>query len=869
VFRFFKKTPRLSLLELCGKGYCAVVGESYYQDALRATTRISYIGPGGRHAFAATLVREPDNPYDANAIAVHSSEGKLGHLSREDAVAYGAVFEELGRRGYVGASCNAYLTGGELGKPTIGVVLRLATPRDCLAELRRDASTAADGDEEELAEASAVTSLEFLLGEEHRFLTAPLREAHTRRLVHAAVSADECWHPAGQEALVAGRRITGFVYVGQGFPPADDQSYWLDTEPSLIDPTLPVGQTATPSEPQYVWPLAYERLTPNQRAAYLDWLANGRLEPAIGGVYRELFVAGLERRALADARRSPDAAREVGAIVEELRRLIGRYGDDGRSYRLRSLLDILRVRSLEERGADIEPPRQRQGWEDPLELRVGLGAYARSGVPLPAEWALAWARCSSQSWLRTPGQRCPEEFESLFVLRYRERHANGLKLKALKRRLVVEHHPINPGLRGPVRHVSGLPDVVAAGHVVNPLRKLAQECTDELDAYSRYIGRHSDEKHDLRALSLLPRELLKQSSSARLDELRELIAPLTDHERVNATAGDLIALLGDGASKIGKREAVALARVLSALGAGIEPDVRFGGDAAASDEPVVLFRLPAGAAEAPTPEYTAAAALLDLAAAVAGADGSVSPEEERVLATHLASVPHLDEHERVRLAAHLDWLLVKPRSLRRVKARIAQLRDIQRETVVGVLLAIAGADGVISSDEVEVLRKLFTALGLEEALLYKELHALTTAHSGPVTVRPAQPGDPEYALPTAPEQRGVLLDHDLIQAKLAETLVVSALLAEIFAEDEPAPPPTQAPTPLGLDETHFEFLRRLGARTEWSKDEIQSLAAELRLLADGALELVNEAAFESVGAPLWQGEDPIYVDAEVFEQLLA
>lgn len=142
MFSLFKRKPRaekstvqLSVIELCEDGYCAVVGESFYQDALRATSRASSVGPEGRPEFTAVLVREPDNPYDKNAIAVYSTEGKIGHLSREAALTYADLFSEVTRRGYHGGACAAYLTGGEPDKPSFGIVLRLADPDTCAADL--------------------------------------------------------------------------------------------------------------------------------------------------------------------------------------------------------------------------------------------------------------------------------------------------------------------------------------------------------------------------------------------------------------------------------------------------------------------------------------------------------------------------------------------------------------------------------------------------------------------------------------------------------------------------------------------------------------------------------------------------------------
>jgi hypothetical protein len=139
VFNLFKRQPKkvqLSLIELSREGYCAVVGESHYQDALRATRKACAIGSDGRPTFTAVLVPERNNPYDSNAVGIHSPVGKLGYLSRENAAEYREVFDEVIRLGYDGGACDAHLTGGEPGKPSFGVVLLLAAPSTCFAELR-------------------------------------------------------------------------------------------------------------------------------------------------------------------------------------------------------------------------------------------------------------------------------------------------------------------------------------------------------------------------------------------------------------------------------------------------------------------------------------------------------------------------------------------------------------------------------------------------------------------------------------------------------------------------------------------------------------------------------------------------------------
>ena len=688
---------------------------------------------------------------------------------------------------------------------------------------------------------------------------------------HASASPHYCWRPAGVAVEVAGRTLRGFVYVGQHLGPVDSHT-WIDIEPALIDPTLPVAATGAQSPPRHVWPIAYEKLTPSERAGYLDWLAGGRTDERVESFYLELFLAGLERRTLIDAKQSTDTRAEGAAIEAEIERLIGHYPEQhGIISRAISLLELLRMPMLERQAATLAPPTcASRTWEPPLELRLGLGALAKTGQPLPTEWALSWLQCSPEAYLRTPASRCPDEFARLFRTRYVERYKQGLKLRPLKQPIVVRHYQFNAGLpRENLHRESALPDVVSADYLVNALRGLGGTCSDELAAYSRYLGRHPQARTDLRALALLPRELLDDHAFPVLADLGRLTDSLVDDRCVKVPAADLIHLLPAVDGKVPKKDAVAVARLLALLDVGMEPDVRFGGPPPAVGHAVVLFRLEPHAPDAPSSAYVAATVLLDMATAVAWADGSVSKDGERALVTQASRAPGIEKHERARLAAHLDWLLTEPSTLRGIKDRCARLSETQRNQAAGALVAIAGADGRISPKEVRVLAGIFDALRLEESSLYEQLHAIAAAPaSGPVTVRSAEPVDPEYALPLSAPTRELCLDRDLIDAKLAETAGVTMLLANIFTEAAPSPSPQRLTSQGSLDPVHMRFVRALGERPQWSRDDIDAVASELNLMPDGALDAINDAAFELANAPLWHGEDPLEIDAEVLEELL-
>jgi hypothetical protein len=93
-------------------GYLGAVGESQYQPALQRAAR------SGRICWA-TLLPEPDNPFDANAVAVQVGGETVGYLSRTDARRYQRRLRVL----IAPIQVPAKLIGGTRGKPHFGVLL--------------------------------------------------------------------------------------------------------------------------------------------------------------------------------------------------------------------------------------------------------------------------------------------------------------------------------------------------------------------------------------------------------------------------------------------------------------------------------------------------------------------------------------------------------------------------------------------------------------------------------------------------------------------------------------------------------------------------------------------------------------------------
>jgi uncharacterized tellurite resistance protein B-like protein len=674
--------------------------------------------------------------------------------------------------------------------------------------------------------------------------------------------------------VVGGRRIEGgLVYVGANLG-AVATDYLI--EPALIDPALEVASAAGPAPaPPHYWP-SYEGLSAEDRGAYLDWLAGPRGCVEVDQSHLFLYFYGLERRLLADPDADPAAHGEREALRGEVERLRAEAGaaDAQGTLALHAarLLAFLEAQDLLRGGGASGPPREQVGWETPPTLRVMLGELAAAGLALPGELAVSWILSSPEAYLRTPAKRCPEEFARLFERRYRERFDAGLPLPGGPP-LSLDYRPANRGLEQ-ASEQTDLPDVSGSSGLVEPLRTLGRECSEELDPYSRWLGRNPDGGGGIKALALLPAVLLEDAEEAELKTLRARLAQATRAPEPWALdPGELIELFSPGAEKLPKKEAVMVMQLLEKLGYGLEPDQRFGGPALRRGEEAVLFELGAADPRTPSPAYATASLMLALLAAVAAADGVISPEAQ------IGGVAELYDGERERLRAQARWLTRSQPRLSGLAKKLAGLESGRREGIALGLVTLAAADGDIAPAEVKVLQRIFGLLGLDPAEVYPALHAAGSggAADGPVVVREGDPGPggepiPPEPGPAAEPRRG--LDRAAIDAKIEETAVVSTLLAGIFVEEGEGevPPPAEGaagePRRDRLGGALLAFATALSARPSWSRQEVEALAAEHGLMVDGALESINEAAFEACDGPFSEGEDPIEVDTETAKEIV-
>lgn len=676
------------------------------------------------------------------------------------------------------------------------------------------------------------------------------------------------WVPAGQSVNVSGVTIPGgMVYVGTSL-----STPLGDNDPCLIDPSKSVSRQGDYTERQMgYWP-SYSEVSSGARRAYLNWLAGGRKDAEADIGYVFLFFYGLERRAIIDASKDEAAQADWPLIAAELRRLLGIYGEKSHSFRryASELLDWVSLASHPSKLYEQPVPALTKTFELPLYIRLALGQAAVDGVPVPAHLALAWARLDPNIYLRTPATRCAEQFEQLFAQKYAELCGRGTVLPRNRTKLKLVYQPASAGFRGYQElklTFKNTPDVTVLTAPTRKLQEVVEAATKPLETFSRMVGKNPDAKASLEGLLQLPAPLWPESAQKALQALKARMG----EGMVAMPFQDLLSALG-AKTAFTKDKTLSLARTLESANVGFEPDVLSGAKAPKPEEKVVLFALPPSEQlSRATGPYLAAALTLQLASAVASADGEFGIKEMGHLRETVLSWKHLTPSQTRRLLAHLRLLMQAPASLTALKKKFEPLDLAIKETIAAFMATVAQSDGEVSPGEVKMLEKVYKALGVDSKKVFSDVHAVAAGTK------------PTAAAVAKVEESGFKLDPARIAALQKDTEKVSALLANIFTEtEEPAaaaseaveaePETETAEAPkglLGLDEAHTALARMMLSRPEWSREELLDVAADLDLMLDGALEHINEAAFDTHDMALFEGEDPVTVNAEILEKVEA
>ncbi|CAI0723876.1 MULTISPECIES: TerB N-terminal domain-containing protein [Enterobacterales] len=733
-----------------------------------------------------------------------------------------------------------------------------APPKEWLADIKKKESVVQNDDSED--DELATFTLDSDQTAEYRVTTTQ------RQYPSKTTGALARWVQPGEVITAGGVDIaSGHFYFGQRMKPAGKNlsGYYDDgTEASLIDDALniyPKHYLYEDSSLGY-WP-SYSSLSPDARGAYLSWLSSDRRDASCPVGYVFIYLYGLERKALVDSRdgNTPDA--EFRNLFNEVCRLRSVFIEN-RSFRNYSS-QLLEAMSILRPHVDLVPnPGSDSDYSNGgMQFKLALAKAVDAGVPVSADLALKWVTNHTEYALRTPARRCANEFAALFKRRYTLKYGEGMVVKPNKTRLRLDYTPASPSLRGVRLPVPDLPDPSALKGPTQKIMTLAEICTDELDAYSRYLGRKGTSANDTAAIMLLPVEIINESAGKVLNTFKGWADEVIASRKGLTTVADFWAHMGANCpAKINKKEADLMLAFALKMGYFLAPDPFYHHVKAEADGALVLFAASEGTRLSPSPAFISAVMMLRLGSMVALTDNSLDQAEKKVLENAIDHNSGFNEDEKSSLHAYLTWQLHTPANMTGMKNRIALLSTMEKSAVAKVIVGVACSDGRIEPAEIKQLEKIYSGLGLDPSTISGNIHQHSTVEVTPLPSASANPGAAEFTL-----NASVLAHHE------SATDDVRKLLSAIFTEDEPefreSTPVTGAHVG-GLDSAHNQLYHRLLEKKQWPRKEATELCGNFNLMLGGALEVINDWSYALVDAPvLDDADDDIWVDLEIAKEL--
>jgi hypothetical protein len=663
----------------------------------------------------------------------------------------------------------------------------------------------------------------------------------------------------------------------------------LSTENCLIDPSLPVAPAGSGSTVGMTYWSRYDAISSANRRAYLDWLASGRCDPSasIGLVF--LFFYGLEYRLFKE-----QAIGDRPVLVAEVERLLGLYGSHHsfQGYAKR-FLEAARLTAADRSAIrpELTLDAPQYGYEIPLDVRIWLGRKLADAQPLDADDALLWLAALPDRGFRTPVTRCPEEFTTLWRLRFATKHPSGLKVSAPKGRIKATYRAASATFEVPLKGPhENLPDIGAISAPVKKLRDLVEACTVELEAFSRLVGKRPEARSGAQAALLLPQELAGSCPAWILlqDRAEKLFAGRLTASIPLADLFGLAELPHPAPGRVPQATMNELCRILDRAGVAFEPDRRYGGPALDAAATVCAFQAQDGAPVDPErPDYRSFRGLVDITCLAAASDGTIAREEIETILIDLRNTTALNPAERARLIGYACSIQLDPPKQQAVLKRLAASPLAEREACSRAALAAVMADGYAAPSEVKFLERLHRALSLPVEAIYTAIH-----RDAPNASKPT-PGSLSNGVASAPHLTdsaaidAVAIDASRLDRIRRETQAVSDLLSGIFVDEaaekvdtedsvaagatiEPVArdaPASNGPVFPGLDPVHGDLLAVLLASASTPRIAFDREARSRRLLPDGALETINEWAFDQWGDALLEGEDHLTVSPHLRDLL--
>ena len=687
------------------------------------------------------------------------------------------------------------------------------------------------------------------------------------------------WFPKGKKACVHGRDLkNGFLYIGR----ENDSEEHDGIGAPLIDPSLPAAKSASGDSGIYIgyYP-HYSEIHKKCRGEYLDWLADGCKDPDADMSYVFLYFYGLERRLLVDLQDDESSAAERKNIVKEILRLLSIYGKNNsfngyaNSLLIAEWLVFQKTKKPPEYISIYNVKRSEP-------IRIELGLHASENRPLPPELALRWYIMHQDYKLKTPARRCLKEFPQIFDSDYHNAHREGIYLPKNRKNIKFYFYPASPSIGGFYMKV-GLPDCFDATAQLNQIKKVVDKSTEQLEDYSRHLAKSKRGEDNLRELSLLPPVIVNKRKKAIFAQ--RALQSKCKNEIWFPKIKEVYKTINEKPPKeLGRSEQADLSAFLQVLGFGTCPDIRYHNIKLKLTSNVSIFRCPFSAKFKPSQHFYELSSILRLGAIISRIDGHIHRNEVKILNNRIDEARNIDVTERAYSDAFLHWCFhaaeEESLSSKGVAPYLKKLTKHFRRHFGDLLIHIIYADHQIKEEEVAKLEKFYKLLGLETGNVHTDIHNMygeiamgRGSATGPVKVADAEPVT-KYQIPKRPiggTSEKILLDEAKIKIlKKEEYKELAGIFAgtekEQVIEDKVESKKVDASQKLNKNcHKLFEYIIK---KEIWQKKELVDFCSKSKIMLDGAVEGINEWAYEMTNAPLVsEFNEILQVDADIVQEL--
>lgn len=616
----------------------------------------------------------------------------------------------------------------------------------------------------------------------------------------------------------------------------------------------------------------YRAIEPDDRRAFLNFLASDRSNPQTGIGFVFLYFYGLERRLMQYVRKGIKRNVEIEAAILEIRRLLDIFSTNNSFKRYAAKLidffhDDTQVVDPETVLSYVLPKPETgiiSGRVPKRDISIALAQLVEKNSLVSLDWAYVWFHqfpVSLDGFVFRNKSLLYKTFSYVFNKRY----PSGFK--ASPGAPLVTSYYASAGDMSVISLPIGtnLTDVVNFDGNLDNIKDLIIELSKLTESYSRSRKKHNFSNANIEPFLDLPVMLWPEKFLNVAENLvsgnsaRELfLYTITDSFKIkNASKSTLIKLFTN----------------LAALGIHSEPSQISSAKVSKPENTLILFRSePNGHLTKLSPAFSIALIYIELAAVFIKATDS---------AQNLSEFEGLSDFEHKLLSAKASLLQANPTPLTKIKGRISQLPNADRYQVAKTLVSMTSASDKLTPAKIKLFEKIFNTLAIPDKLQLYVNEVSKVKESVLRKNKLASLALPEF---NRSQDNDIVLDFAKIAALQTENLQVSSLLSTVFDQDhEIADSYVKADTHVATTPLIFSvgfsvfadlkpkqaaFLETVLTRNIWPRDELDKVASSFGLMLDGSIELINELSWDCFDDSLIGGEEDLELNTVIATQII-